>query len=140
MQFFDGTTLLGTASTSTAVSSTQSSFSLTIATLNAGTHAAIRAVYTATGNFTGSSSANITQTVNMANATITVTGYTVVQDGSAHVATGTAVGVFGESLSGLNLSNTSHASPGTYNDPWTFTDVTGNYNNISGTVLDKITF
>jgi len=44
-----------------------------------------------------------------------------------------------ESLSGLNLSGTTHTSAGDYpTDPWTFTDVTGNYNNASGSVHDVI--
>jgi hypothetical protein len=44
-----------------------------------------------------------------------------------------------ESLSGLNLSGTTHTSPGDYlTDPWTFTDATGNYNSTSGTVHDSI--
>ena len=41
-------------------------------------------------------------------------------------------------MSGLILSGTTHKLPGTYNDTWTFTDITGNYNNTSGTVIDKI--
>src|SRR6185369_12349426 len=51
----------------------------------------------------------------------------------AHGATGTATGVISESLSGLNLGSTFVNVPGgTAN--WTFTDVTGNYNNASGSV------
>ncbi len=42
------------------------------------------------------------------------------------------------SLAGLNLGGTTHTIPGTYVDTWTFTDVTGNYNNASGTVTDSI--
>ncbi|MGB9205395.1 MAG: Ig-like domain-containing protein [Terriglobales bacterium] len=74
-----------------------------------------------------------------ANAAITVTPYSVTYDGNAHTATGTATGVKGESLNGLNLSATTHTAAGVYNDTWTFTDGTGNYNNASGTVLDTIT-
>jgi len=44
----------------------------------------------------------------------------------------------GESLSGLDLSGTTHLTVGTYTDTWTFTDVTGNYKTASGTVLDEI--
>ncbi len=69
-----------------------------------------------------------------ADAVIVVTPYSVTYDGDAHTATGTAKGVKGESLSGLNLSGTTHTSAGDYpSDAWTFTDVTGNYNNASGT-------
>src|SRR5207247_2152569 len=40
---------------------------------------------------------------------------------------------------GLDLSGTTHTSAGDYpSDSWTFTDVTGNYNNTSGTVHDAI--
>src|SRR2546423_11092832 len=40
---------------------------------------------------------------------------------------------------GLDQTGTTHTAAGTYNaDPWTFTDVSGNYNNTSGTVNDKI--
>ena len=60
-------------------------------------------------------------------------------DGDPHTATGTAKGVKGENLSGLNLSGTTHTNAGDYpSDAWTFTDVTGNYNNASGTVHHAI--
>jgi hypothetical protein len=75
---------------------------------------------------------------NKANATINVTGYSVTYDGAAHTATGSATGVNGESLAGMDLSGTSHTTAGSYNDSWTFTDVTGNYNNASGSVSDSI--
>ena len=79
--------------------------------------------------------------ISKANATIVVTPYSVPYDGSAHTATGTAKGVLGESLSGLVLSGTTHTLPGDYLfDPWTFTDVTGNYNNANGTVHDTIAY
>src|SRR6185369_11555288 len=43
------------------------------------------------------------------------------------------------SLAGLDLSGTTHTNAGNYaGDPWSFTDVTGNYNNTSGTVDDAI--
>jgi hypothetical protein len=77
--------------------------------------------------------------ITKANATIVVTPYSVAYDGNAHTATGTATGVKGESLSGLNLSGTTHTNPSDYaNDPWTFSDVTGNYNYANGTVHDAI--
>jgi hypothetical protein len=65
-------------------------------------------------------------------------GYTGSFAAAAHGAAGTAVGVLGETLSGLDLSGTTHTDAGTYTDPWTFTDVTGNYNNANGTVFDRI--
>jgi DNA/RNA endonuclease G (NUC1) len=78
--------------------------------------------------------------ISKANATITVTGYTVVYDGAAHTATATATGVLGESLSGLDVSGTTHTNVGTgvYNDTVTFTDVTGNYKNATRLVTDRI--
>jgi len=79
-----------------------------------------------------------TFTIKKANATIGVTGYSVTYDGNAHTATGTATGVKGENLSGLNLSGTAHTNVGTYTDSWIFTDVTGNYNNANGSVNDSI--
>ena len=64
-----------------------------------------------------------------ADATIDVTGYSVAYDGEAHTAAGTAKGILGEDLAGLDLSGTAHSNVGTYNgDAWTFTDSTGNYN------------
>ena len=79
-------------------------------------------------------------TVNKADPTINVTPYNVPYDGNPHTATGTATGVNSESLSGLDLSGTTHTNVGNYTgDPWTFTDVTGNYNNANGTVDDVIT-
>ena len=96
------------------------------------------------GSFAGdtnylTSSATNSLTVNRANAVISVTGYSVQYDGDPHTATGSATGVNGESLAGLDLSGTTHTNAGNYaGDPWTFTDVTGNYNNTGGTVDDAI--
>ncbi|HWE97612.1 MAG TPA: CARDB domain-containing protein [Tepidisphaeraceae bacterium] len=77
-------------------------------------------------------------TVNKADATINVQGYDVPSDGNPHTATGSATGVFNEGLVGLDLTGTTHTTPGTYTDTWTFIDSTGNYNNASGTVTDII--
>jgi hypothetical protein len=68
-----------------------------------------------------------TANINKANATLVLTGYYGTYDGAAHQATGTATGVNGESLAGLDLSSTSHTNAGVYIDTVTFTDVTGNY-------------
>ena len=68
-----------------------------------------------------------------------ISGYTVTFDGNAHTASGSCKGVDGNPLAGLDKSGTTHTNAGTYNaDPWAFTDVTGNYNDTSGTVNDKI--
>ena len=87
-------------------------------------------------NYTGSASG--TFVINKGTPTINVTPYNVPYDGNVHTATGAATGVKGEALSGLDLSGTTHTNAGSYNDIWTFTDVTGNYNNASGTVSDQI--
>jgi len=105
--------------------------------VNAGT-ATASASYAESANYLGSSDSE-NFTIDKANPLCTITGYNVVYDGAAHTATGSCTGVLGESLSGLDLSGTTHTNPGDYlSDPWTFTDVTGNYNNRSGTVHDNI--
>jgi len=91
-----------------------------------------------TGNY-NNASGTVDDNIEKADATIKVTAYDVTYDGDAHTATGSATGVKGESLSGLDLSGTTHTNAGSYkDDPWTFTDVTGNYNDASGTVDDNI--
>src|SRR5262249_13681270 len=80
-----------------------------------------------------------TGVINKANAVITVVGYNLIYDGNPHTATGTARGVVGEALAGLNLTGTTHTNASDYpTDPWTFTDTTGNYNNAGSTVHDSI--
>jgi hypothetical protein len=83
-------------------------------------------------------SVNGSYTIAKADATCTVTNYSVVYDGNAHTATGSCAGVLGETLSGLDLSGTTHTLVGTYNDTWVFIDVTGNYKDTNGSVTDKI--
>jgi hypothetical protein len=79
-------------------------------------------------------------TVTKANPVCTVTPYTVEFDRLTHTATGSCAGVFEETLFGLDLSGTTHQAVGSYTlDPWVYTDVTGNYNNADGTVIDQIT-
>jgi hypothetical protein len=106
---------------------------------NAGTYTGDAWTFTdVTGNYNGASG-TVDDKISKADATIVVTPYDVTYDGNAHTATGSAKGVKGEDLSGLDLSGTTHTDAGTYNsDPWTFTDVTGNYNDASGTVDDNI--
>jgi hypothetical protein len=97
--------------------------------------------YDQAGNDNYNAAPQVTESVTAqkANAVISVTPYDVTYDGNAHTATGSATGVKGEALSGLNVSGTTHTNAGDYTaDPWTFTDVTGNYNNTSGAVHDKI--
>jgi hypothetical protein len=64
----------------------------------------------------------LTFTIEKANATISVNGYSLTYDGNAHTATGAATGVKGETLAGLNLAGTTHTDAGAYSDTWTFTD------------------
>jgi hypothetical protein len=98
--------------------------------------------YTDTWTFTNANyndaSGTVTSTIAKANAVISVTGYTLTYDGLRHLATGTAKGVTGLLIGGLNLSSTAHGLVGVYNDTWIFTDTTGNYNNASGTVVNTI--
>jgi hypothetical protein len=106
--------------------------------INAGVNTA-----SASASFAGDTNHNLSSgsanfTINKADPTISVTGYSVTYDAGAHTATGTAKGVLGENLAGLNLTATTHTAAGNYTDGWTFTDVTGNYNNASGTVADAI--
>ena len=79
-----------------------------------------------------------TLTVNKAKASFVVNGYTVLADGNPHTATGAVTGIFGELLTGLDLSATTHTAPGSYSDTWTFTDTTGNYTDATGTASDVI--
>ena len=81
---------------------------------------------------------NVQIAIYKADATCTVTGYDVIFDNASHTATGTCVGVANSVLAGLDLSKTTHSLAGDYTDPWTFTDVTGNYHNTSGTIVDRI--
>src|SRR5690606_39393448 len=70
--------------------------------------------------------------INKAAATIVVNGYEGTYDGAAHGASGSATGVNGETLAGLDLgASFTNAPGGTAN--WTFTDETGNYSDDSGT-------
>ncbi len=78
-------------------------------------------------------------TVSKANPTCTVTPYAASFTGAAITATGSCLGVGGATLSGLDLTGTTHTVIGTYaTDAWSFTDVTGNYNNTAGTVSNSI--
>ena len=69
-------------------------------------------------------------TIAKATATIVVTPYSVTYNGAAHTAT--------SAVPGVNLTGTTHTNAGTYQDSWSFTDSTGNYNSTTGTVTDTI--
>jgi hypothetical protein len=93
-----------------------------------------------TGNYNDITDGTVDDNIDKADAVCTVTGYDVTYDSFAHTATGSCKGVLGETLAGLDLTGTTHTNAGDYtDDPWTFTDVTGNYNDITdGTVDDNI--
>lgn len=106
--------------------------------LNAGTYQ-VTATVAADANYSPATSEPYMFTILKADALISITPYEVIYDGVDHSAVGTAVGVSVESLSGLDLSGTVHKNAGVYNnDIWTFTDITGNYNNASGTINNII--
>ena len=77
--------------------------------------------------------------IDQADANVSVTGYSVMYNGAAHIATGTATGVGGVDLSaGFNFAGTSHTDTGDYaSDPWSFSGGV-NYKNQSGMVHDHI--
>jgi uncharacterized repeat protein (TIGR02543 family) len=81
--------------------------------------------------------ANLTVTANFAaskvDATCTITAFTGAYDGAAHGASGSCTGIGGVTLSGLDLGASFTNVPGG-TAHWTFTDVTGNYNDASGDV------
>jgi hypothetical protein len=104
---------------------------------NAGTYSDTWTFTDGTGNYKNAIG-TVSDSIAKATATVTVSRYQVTYDANSHTATGTAVGVLGQSLSGLNLSGTIHTNAGTYSDTWTFTDVTGNYKNASGSISDSI--
>jgi hypothetical protein len=134
-QTYDGSPKVATATTTPAGLSVSFTYNGSpTAPTNAGSYAVVGTI--GDPNYTGS--ANGTFMIGKANATITVTPYDVTYDGVAHTATGTAKGVGGVSLTGLDLSGTTHTNAGTYTDSWTFTDSTGNYNDASSTITDKI--
>jgi hypothetical protein len=83
-------------------------------------------------------SGSVSDSIGKVNATCSVTGYSATYDGNAHVATGSCTGIGGAALTGLDLTGTSHTGAGSWTDSWSFTDVTGNYNDDSGTVSDSI--
>jgi autotransporter-associated beta strand protein len=74
--FYDGSNYLGAGTTLTG-SGTIATSTFSIATLAAGTHS-ISAVYTATGEYQGGTSTNLTETVNQAPLTITADNQTAV--------------------------------------------------------------
>lgn len=89
-------------------------------------------------NYAGATSSPYAFSINKADAAINVNAYSETYNGTEYISSGSAIGVSSENLSGLDLSATSHINAGNYTDTWTFTDVTGNYNDASGTVDNTI--
>lgn len=106
--------------------------------INAGIYSDTWSFTDVTGNY-NDITGTITNTIAKAEAVCVVTAYNVIYDGDAHTAEGTCTGVLSETLEGLDLSETTHTNIGSYNDPWSFIDVTGNYSDTSDTVDNFIT-
>ncbi|MBA3883245.1 MAG: Ig-like domain repeat protein, partial [Chthoniobacterales bacterium] len=129
-------TSVGSAATNGSGIATLSSANLT--GINAGTYlTGVGASFAGDGSY-AAKSGTAQLTVTKATASITVTPYDVSYDGAEHVATGSATGVGGVTLTGLNLNGTKHTNAGTYSDTWTFTGPNGNYNDATSTVTNKI--
>ena len=111
--------------------------------INAGAYASDYWTFAPTANYNDIATKTITDTINKADATVTVTPYTVTYDGQAHTAaiasiTGVA-GETGATVGSVDVSHTTHTTAGAYSaDFWTFTG-TANYNDIATkTITDAI--
>ena len=94
----------------------------------------------ANGNY-ADASGTVSDTLAKASATINITPYSLIFDGNAHTATGSATGVGGVVLSSsdLILTGTTHSNAGSYaGDAWSFADPSGNYLAASGSTSDQI--
>src|SRR5438105_922196 len=105
----------------------------------AGTYASDFWTFTGTTNYNNIAATTITDTINKANATVVVAPYTVIYDGSEHIATITSVtGIAGETgatVGTVDVSHTAHTAAGTYaSDAWSFTGA-ANYANIAATAI-----
>jgi uncharacterized repeat protein (TIGR01451 family) len=134
---------LSTTATLPANSSVTFSYTALVTSKGSGT-LTNTATVTAGGTFVDTNPANNSakdvDSIGKADASIQITPYNVIYDGSAHVATGTATGAAGVDLSAyLTLTSTTHINAGSYTDSWSFHDPNGNYNDASGTITDVIT-
>ena len=117
-----------------------SGLSLTSTThTNAGNYPSDAWTFTdATGNY-NNASGTVNDVINRANATISVTPYNVTYDSNPHSAAATATGVGGVNLIADVTLNTTHTNAGNYSsDSWSFTDPTGNYNNVATTTFTDV--
>ena len=105
---------------------------------NAGTYSSDSWSFTGAANYNNIAATTITDTINKADAIVTVTPYNVTYDGASHTASYTIGGVNGETgatVGTIDVSNTIHTDAGTYaTDSWSFTG-TANYNNIAATTI-----
>ena len=109
---------------------------------NADTYATDSWSFTGTANYKSIGSTAITDAIQKANASFTVTPYNVQWDGNPHTAAvSTITGVNGETgatVGTVNVSHTAHTNIGTYtSDYWFFTG-TANYNNIGNTTITDV--
>ena len=139
----------GAAHTATATATGVSSVSLSSAgfTLSGTTHTSAGSYASDAWSFTDASgnyatvTGTITDSIAKATPVVTAAPYSVTFDGAAHTATATATGVSSVSLSsaGFTLSGTTHTNAGGYaSDAWSFTDASGNYATVTGTITDGI--
>ena len=127
---YDGTTKSATATTNPAgLSITLTYDGAASAPAGAGSYAVVATINDA--NYTGTASGTLV--IAKADATITVTGYTGVYDGSSHGATGTATGAQSEDLASLLHLGSSYTNVPGGTASWTF-DGDANYNAASGSV------
>ncbi|HET9757245.1 MAG TPA: PxKF domain-containing protein [Candidatus Limnocylindrales bacterium] len=127
----------GTASAASVTTATCTISSGVVSFVGAGT-CTLQASVTAGTNHLAETGSAQSFTIDKADAVCTVTGYDVVYDSAAHTATGSCLGVEGETLDGLDLSGTTHTNAGSFTDSWSFIDGTGNYNDAAGSVADQI--
>jgi hypothetical protein len=127
----------GTASAASLTTATCTISSGVVSYVGAGT-CTLQASVTAGTNHLAATGSTQSFTIDKADAVCTVTGYDVVYDAAAHTATGSCLGVEGETLAGLDLAGTTHTNAGSFTDSWSFTDGTGNYTDTEGSVADQI--
>ncbi|HET9667741.1 MAG TPA: PxKF domain-containing protein [Desertimonas sp.] len=127
----------GTASAASLTTATCAISSGVVSYVGAGT-CNLQASVTAGTNHLAATGSTQSFTIAQADAVCSITGYDVEYDAAAHTATGSCLGVAGETLAGLDLAGTTHTNAGSYTDDWTFTDTTGNYTDTAGSVADQI--
>jgi uncharacterized repeat protein (TIGR01451 family) len=127
---YDGTAKSATATTNPAgLSVTLTYNGSASAPTGAGSYAVVATINDA--NYSGTASGTLV--IAKADATITVTGYTGVYDGSSHGATGTATGAQSEDLASLLHLGSSYTNVPGGTASWTF-DGDSNYNAASSSV------